>query len=82
MDPHYTSGPPNLAFCTACKQVGGKSWETIGQVWYHVMTRSGLRPRMSMEDFAARARAAAVTLFGRESAVESAVHAGWKKVGL
>lgn len=82
MDPHYTSGPPNLAFSTACKQVGGKSWETIGQVWYHVLTRSGLRPRLSMPDFASLARAAAVTLFGKESAVESAVNAGWKKVGL
>ncbi len=82
MDPHYTSGPPNLAFCTACKQIGGNSWDTIGQVWYHVMTRSGLRPRMSMADFAAGTREAAVTLFGKESAVESAVNAGWKKVGL
>lgn len=82
MDPHYTSGPPNLAFSTACKQVGGNSWDTIGQVWYHVLTRSGLRPRMSMKDFAGLSREAAGTLFGRESAVESAVDAGWKKVGL
>ncbi len=82
MDPHYTSGPPNLAFVTACKQIGGNSWETIGQVWYHVLTRSGLRPRMSMADFSSLARAAAVTLFGKESAVASAVDAGWKKVGL
>ncbi len=82
MDPHYTSGPPNLAFCTACQHVGGNSWETIGQVWYHVLTQSGLRPRMSMEEFASRSREAAVRLFGKESAVESAVNAGWKKVGL
>src|SRR5882724_5620054 len=26
MDPHYSSGPPNLAFCLACKKVGGHSW--------------------------------------------------------
>lgn len=82
MDPHYTSGPPNLAFCTACKQIGGNSWDTIGQVWFHVVTHSGLRPQMSMEDFAASTRAAAGTLFGKESAVDNAVNAGWKSVGL
>ena len=27
MDPHYTSGPPNLAFYVACKAAGGKSWK-------------------------------------------------------
>ena len=32
MDPHYSSGPPNLAFCTACKTLRGKSWEEIGRV--------------------------------------------------
>lgn len=81
-DPHNTSGPPNLAFCTACKQAGGKSWETIGRVWYHVMTTSGMVPRMNMTQFAAKTRASAVELFGKESAAEAAVDAGWKKVGL
>ncbi|HEY2359142.1 MAG TPA: M4 family metallopeptidase, partial [Phenylobacterium sp.] len=41
MDPHYSSGPPNLAFCTACKTAGGKSWEHVGQVWYKTLTGSG-----------------------------------------
>ncbi|MET1114233.1 MAG: M4 family metallopeptidase [Comamonas sp.] len=81
-DPHYTSGPPNLAFCTACKQIGGYSWETIGKVWYHVMTTSGMRPRMKMADFAAKARQAAIDLFGKDSPAHAAVDAGWKKVGL
>ena len=82
MGPHRTSGPPNLAFCTACKQVGGYSWETIGQVWYHVMTNSGPCARMSMADFSCRTRQAAQTLFGKGSAVELAVDTSWKKVGL
>ncbi|WP_159912077.1 M4 family metallopeptidase [Pantoea sp. 18069] len=82
MDPHYTSGPPNLAFSTACKQAGGNSWDTVGQVWFHVITSAGQRPRMSMAEFAARTRQAATELFGKESAVESGVNAGWQKVGL
>src|SRR5262249_11653498 len=67
MDPHYSSGPPNLAFQTACKAVGGKSWETIGQVWYSVLTTSGPNPTMTMADFAARTRAAATQMFGAGS---------------
>ncbi|MBS7776902.1 M4 family metallopeptidase [Acidovorax sp. CCYZU-2555] len=82
MDPHYTSGPPNLAFCTACRQAGGKSWETVGPVWYHVITNAGQRPRMSMSEFATETRQAASELYGKESAVANAVHAGWQKVGL
>lgn len=81
-DPHYTSGPPNLAFSTACKQLGGNSWDVIGKVWYHVMTTSGLVPRMNMADFAAKSRQAASDLFGRDSPAQGAVDAGWKKVGL
>ncbi|HET7777330.1 MAG TPA: M4 family metallopeptidase, partial [Rudaea sp.] len=54
MDPHYSSGPPNLAFCLACNGAGGKSWETVGQVWYRAMTGFGPSPRMTMKAFAKR----------------------------
>lgn len=80
--PHAASGPPNLAFCTACKQIGGNSWETIGQVWYQVITTAGLVPRMGMAQFAAKTRKQATELFGKDSPAEAAVDAGWKKVGL
>ena len=30
MDPHLSSGPPNLAFCTIAKAVGGNSWDEVG----------------------------------------------------
>ena len=81
-DPHYTSGPPNLAFCTASRQMGGNSWETIGKIWYHVMTTAGLVPRLGMKDFAEKTRQAAIDLFGKDSPALAAVDAGWKKVGL
>lgn len=82
MDPHYSSGPPNLAFCTACKTLGGRSWERIGQVWYAALSTSGAQPHLSMPKFAARTRQLAAQKYPAQPAVATAVDAGWKKVGL
>ncbi len=82
MDPHFTSGPPNLAFCTACKGVPGNSWETVGLVWYHVMMTAGPHPTMTMKDFAGRTRQAAIQLFEKKPDVAKSVDAGWKTIGL
>ena len=82
MDPHYSSGPPNLAFATACITLGGKSWERIGQVWYAALTTSGAHPTMTMPQFAARTRQLAHQLYAKDPAVGVAVDVGWKKVGL
>lgn len=82
MDPHYSSGPPNLAFATACRTLGGKSWERIGLVWYDALTTSGPQPGMSMPQFAARTRQLAAQRYPKQPAVATAVDAGWKKVGL
>lgn len=82
MDPHYSSGPPNLAFCTACKTFGGKSWETIGQVWYRSLTAYGPSPNMGMKAFADRTRQVAHTTFASNPNVAAAVDHGWQHVGL
>ncbi len=83
MDPHYSSGPPNLAFSFACKTEGGKSWERVGQVWYAVLTQSGPHPSMKMADFANRTRQVAQQMFGSDNpSVGAAIDAGWKKIGL
>jgi Zn-dependent metalloprotease len=82
MDPHYTSGPPNLAFCVACKAAGGKSWESVGQVWYAALTTSGAHPAMKMGDFANRTRQVAHQKFPGEASVAAAIDKGWKQVGL
>jgi Zn-dependent metalloprotease len=81
MDPHYSSGPPNLAFTTACLTLGGRSWDRIGQVWYAVLTTSGANPNMTIPQFAARARQVAQQMYPRQPAVAAAVDAGWKKIG-
>jgi Zn-dependent metalloprotease len=82
MDPHYSSGPPNLAFYTACKTFGGKSWEHIGKVWYDSLTGFGPDPNMKMKPFADRTRQVAHTKFSGTPAVAAAVDKGWKHVGL
>jgi Zn-dependent metalloprotease len=82
MDPHYSSGPPNLAFYTACTTLGGKSWEKIGQVWYKSLTGFGPTPQMKMKAFADRTRQVASTDYGSDPAVGAAVAKGWTAVGL
>lgn len=82
LDPHSASGPPNLAFCSACRQLGGYSWEGVGQAWWRVLATAGPAPRLGLAEFAARTRQAAAELFGPASGAVSAVDAGWRNVGL
>ncbi len=82
MDPHESSGPPNLAFCTACKAAGGYSWDKVGKIWYRAMTGFGPSPNMKMKAFANRTRSVAAQLYPGNTAIANAVDAGWKKVGL
>ena len=82
MDPHVSSGIPNLAFCLVAKAVGGHSWEKVGQIWYKALTGFGPSPNMKMKAFANRTRAVAAQLYPGNTAVAGAVDAGWKKVGL
>jgi Zn-dependent metalloprotease len=77
MDPHESSGIPNLAFYKAAMAVGGKSWETVGQIWYKALTGFPADPNMSMKMFANRTRSLA-----KSAAVKAAVDSAWKAVGL
>ena len=82
MDPHFSSGPPNLAFFSACKKVGGHSWEKVGQVWYRVLTTTGPTPNMTMKAFAAATRKLAKSMFTADASVFAGIDFGWKQVGL
>jgi Zn-dependent metalloprotease len=82
MDPHDSSGIPNLAFCKAAKAIGGKSWETTGKVWYQALIGYPASPNMKMKAFADRTRAQAAALFPNQPSVKSAVDKAWKAVGL
>ena len=82
MDPHFSSGIPNLAFYTAAMAIGGRSWEKAGQVWYRAMTGFGPSPNMTMAQFAARTRQVAAQLYPADAAIAAAVDQGWQQVGL
>jgi Zn-dependent metalloprotease len=82
MDPHYSSGIPNLAFCTIAKSIGGNSWDTAGKIWYQAITGFAPSPKMKMKTFANRTRSIAKSMFRGNAAVAAAVDAGWKSVGL
>lgn len=82
MDPHFSSGIPNLAFYTACMAAGGHSWDKVGPVWYRTVTGSGSQPNMTMSQFADRTRAAAGQLYPGDAALAAAIDGGWRHVGL
>jgi Zn-dependent metalloprotease len=82
MDPHYTSGVPNLAFYAAAMAIGGRSWEKAGKIWYRALTGYGVSPGLGMKEFAGRTRELARSMFPGEDSVYGAVDAGWGEVGL
>jgi Zn-dependent metalloprotease len=82
MDPHYSSGIPNLAFCKAAKGVGGKSWEKTGQVWYKALTGFPPNPNMHMKVFADRTRTLATSMYASDATIHNAIDAAWTAVGL
>ena len=82
MDPHESSGIPNLAFCRAAAAIGGASWQKAGKVWYQALTGYPAVPTLKMKAFATRTRALAASLFPAEPAVATAVDQAWKSVGL
>ena len=82
MDPHESSGIPNLAFYTAAMAIGGKSWEKTGKIWYAAQTQSGSQPGMTMGQFANATRNLAATLFSGDASIARAVDTAWVAVGL
>jgi Zn-dependent metalloprotease len=82
MDPHESSGIPNLAFYKAATAIGGKSWEKAGKIWYQALTGFAPSPNMKMKVFADRTRTLAGTLFPADPAIKTAVDKAWKAVGL
>jgi Zn-dependent metalloprotease len=82
MDPHYSSGIPNLAFYKACKAAGGHSWDTVGQIWYKALTGFPPSPNMLMSVFANRTRSLANSMYPGNASIQNAVNSAWTAVGL
>lgn len=82
MDPHDSSGIPNLAFYKAAMAIGGKSWDKAGKIWYQALTGFPPSPNMKMSAFARRTRSLATSLFPADPGVFTAVDNAWTAVGL
>jgi Zn-dependent metalloprotease len=81
-DPHANSGIPNHAFYLAATTIGGQAWEKAGKVWYAALTSDKARPSTNFGEFAALTRAAAKSLFPRDTNVYRGVDEAWTRVGI
>ncbi|OEJ31928.1 M4 family metallopeptidase [Streptomyces subrutilus] len=79
---HINSGIPNHAFYLAATELGGKSWERAGQIWYDTLTGGELAVDADFADFARLSVAAAVRRFGDGGAEHRALQKAWSTVGV
>ncbi|MET9480447.1 M4 family metallopeptidase [Streptomyces sp. NPDC006638] len=79
---HINSGIPNRAFCLLATQLGGKSWERAGQIWFDVLTGGDLEVDADFTDFARLTVAAAGARYGDGTAEHEAVVKAWAEVGV
>jgi Zn-dependent metalloprotease len=77
---HVNSGIPNRAFAEAARALGDNAWETVGPVWYEVLTGGRLSRVADFEDCAALTVAVAGERYGEGSAEQDAVRGGWEAV--
>ncbi|HEU0180916.1 MAG TPA: M4 family metallopeptidase, partial [Agromyces mariniharenae] len=79
---HLNSGIPNRAFALAAVELGGFAWETVGRIWYDVLTSGRLKPTSNFREFARETVRAAQERYGRTSREARAVANGWSSVGI
>ncbi|WP_413333588.1 M4 family metallopeptidase [Brevibacterium sp. GP-SGM9] len=79
---HLNSGIPNRAFALAATNLGGPAWETVGQVWYAVLTGRTITKQTDFAGFAALTVAEAAAQFGYGSDVHDALVQSWDAVGV
>jgi Zn-dependent metalloprotease len=78
---HINSGIPNHAFYLTAMEIGGKAWESAGNIWY-VTLRDRLRETSDFQEMANLTFAVAGSLYGKDSKEEKGVFKGWEGVGL
>jgi Zn-dependent metalloprotease len=77
---HTNSGIPNHAFYSAAVAIGGNLWETLGRVWFNVMTGGGLSAQATFAQFATLTVSQANTDLG--AAASQTVLQAWQNVGV
>ncbi|MEO7071270.1 MAG: protealysin inhibitor emfourin [Nostocoides sp.] len=78
---HLNSGIPNRAFALAATALGGNAWETVGPIWYAVLTGAEIRADCDFATFAGLTVSASQAT-GVEPAVTAAVQQAWVTVGV
>jgi Zn-dependent metalloprotease len=79
---HVNSGIPNHAFYRAAALLGGRAWEVAGRIWFHALTRGGIRPRSRFQQCADATWRSACELYGKNSEPQEAVRIAWRDVGI
>ncbi|KAJ6259072.1 Bacillolysin [Drechslerella dactyloides] len=82
---HSNCGIPNHAFYSACRELQSRyaySWDRIGVVWFRTVIDGYLRDDSNFAHLANMTCYVSRKLYPQEPAVEAAVAAAWKKVGI
>jgi Zn-dependent metalloprotease len=78
---HINSGIPNRAFHLVATQLGGKSWERAGRIWFDTLTGGELAADADFADFARLTTEAARRRYG-QGVEQEAVLKAWEEVGV
>ena len=78
---HYNSGILNHALYLAAINLGGYTWDVLGQVWYLTM-KERLRPDAVFNDFARATVDVAGEKYTNNGVVQRAIAKAWADVGL
>jgi Zn-dependent metalloprotease len=79
---HINCGIPNRAFALAAKGARGKSWESVGKVWYATVSSGKLGPKTTFRKFAEDTIAHGETLFPTRPRIATSIAAAWREVGV
>lgn len=78
---HINSGILNHGFYIAARTLRGKTWDTLGKIWYVALTER-LRPEADFRDFVQATVDIAGELYGNGGHVQRVIAAAWSDVGL
>lgn len=79
---HINSGIPNRAFALLAVQLGGRSWQVAGVIWYATLTSTDLSPQADFAAFAAATITATTRLYLDDQRILEAVQGAWRQVGV
>jgi hypothetical protein len=77
---HINCGIPNRAFVLVARDLGGKSWDRAGRIWYDVVCSGELAPNATFGQFAQRTISTADKKYGSPTA--NAIRSAWSNVGV